>query len=73
MTPYIHPDKQGLSEALYIMLPLRRSLKDLEKIVELNQEWGQRVVDQWEDIAIMDIHHDLNGLEKNDEHFLPRI
>ena len=44
----------------------------LSKVVELNQEWVQEVVNNGE-LKLSDVLHDFKGIYSEDEHFLPRI
>jgi len=42
------------------------------KMVELNQEWVEEVVNNGE-LTLSDVLHDFKGIYSEDEHFLPRI
>ena len=44
----------------------------LSKVVELNQEWVEKVVNNGE-LKLSDVLHDFRGIYSEDEHFLPRI
>ena len=50
----------------------------LSKVVELNAEWVERVVEYNIDkgldyVRMVDVAHDINGILQEDEHFLPRL
>ena len=44
----------------------------LSKVVELNQEWVEEVVNNGE-LKLSEVLHDFKGIFSQDEHFLPRI
>lgn len=46
--------------------------KIMSKMVELNQEWVEEVVNNGE-LKLSDVLHDFKGIYAEDEHFLPRI
>lgn len=46
--------------------------KIMSKMVELNPEWVEEVVNNGE-LKLSDILHDFRGIYSEDEHFLPRI
>jgi hypothetical protein len=43
-----------------------------EKLVELDAEWAEIVLDDG-DTSTEDLMHDIDGILSEDEHFLPRI
>ena len=46
--------------------------KIMSKMVELNPEWVEEVVNNGE-LKLSDVLHDFKGIYSEDEHFLPRI
>ena len=46
--------------------------KIMSKMVELNEEWVEEVVNNGE-LKLSDVLHDFKGIYSEDEHFLPRI
>tara|TARA_R110000824_G_scaffold179505_1_gene359736 strand:+ start:312 stop:749 length:438 start_codon:yes stop_codon:yes gene_type:complete len=46
--------------------------KIMSKMVELNPEWVEEVVNNGE-LTLSDVLHDFRGIYSEDEHFLPRI
>jgi len=46
--------------------------KIMSKMVELNPEWVEEVVNNRE-LKLSDVLHDFKGIYSEDEHFLPRI
>jgi len=46
--------------------------KIMSKMVELNQEWVEEVVNNG-DLKLSEVLHDFRGIYSEDEHFVPRI
>ena len=76
--------KQELRIRLDLVMPVRwmvdnynadsEEIKEiLSKVVELNPEWVNEVVEQRNDYKLSDVLHDFHGIYSEDEHFLPRI
>lgn len=56
---------------LYVSLPARYLLHEVEKVYKSNPEWVDRVIN--EDHRLFDVIHDFEGILSNNEHFVPRL
>jgi hypothetical protein len=55
-------------------VPITSTKKEqLEKVVELNPQWVEEVINNRFEHSLNDIVHDFRGILSEDEHFLPRI
>ena len=70
-------EQKELKMRLQIKLPMS-FWNRVDKVIELNKEWVERVVDYNIDkglnyVRMVDVLHDVNGILQEDEHFLPRL
>jgi len=69
--------QKELQMRLKIQLPMS-FWNRVDKVIELDREWAERVVEYNIDkginhIRIVDVAHDMKGILEEDKHFVPRL